>query len=119
MAHVGIRNPNRGVNGYSVAEVFLESPVFVQPDPDEKKRGRKRKYPKLIETNPLPVKVSELGKCVAEETGSILRSGGICRALRLQYIYDLYNLFCQITHKLSCGMNDSDWTGVFRRLRVP
>lgn len=46
--------------------VFLESPVFIQPDPDEKKRGRKRKYPKLIETNSLPIKVSELGKCVVE-----------------------------------------------------
>jgi SRSO17 transposase len=52
---------------YSDTQVFLESPVFVQPDPQEKKRGRKRKYPNLIETNPLPVKISELGKCVAEE----------------------------------------------------
>jgi len=51
---------------YSDRQVFLESPVFVQPDPQEKKRGRKRKYPNLIETNPLPVKISELGKCVAE-----------------------------------------------------
>jgi SRSO17 transposase len=52
---------------YSDTQVFLESPVFDQPDPQEKKRGRKRKYPNLIETNPLPVKISELGKCVAEE----------------------------------------------------
>ena len=51
---------------YSDTQVFLESPVFVQPDLQEKKRGRKRKYPQLIEANPLPVKVSELGKCVAE-----------------------------------------------------
>ena len=51
---------------YADTQVFLESPVFVQPDPQEKKRGRKRKSPKLIETNPLPVKISELGKCVAE-----------------------------------------------------
>ncbi len=51
---------------YSDTQVFLESPVFVQPDPPEKKRGRKRKYPKLIETNLLPAKISELGKCVAE-----------------------------------------------------
>jgi SRSO17 transposase len=54
------------VGVYSDTQVFLESPVFVQPDPQEKKRGRKRKNPKLIETNSLPVKVSELGKSVAE-----------------------------------------------------
>ena len=54
------------VGVYADTQVFLESPVFVQPDPQEKKRGRKRKYPNLIETNPLPVKISELGKCVAE-----------------------------------------------------
>jgi SRSO17 transposase len=54
------------VGVYADTQVFLESPVFVQPDPQEKKRGRKRKTPKLIETNPLPVKISELGKCVAE-----------------------------------------------------
>ena len=51
---------------YSDTQVFLESPVFVQPDPQEKKRGRKRKNPKLIETNPLPVTVSDVGKSVAE-----------------------------------------------------
>jgi SRSO17 transposase len=51
---------------YADTQVFLESPVFVQPEPQEKKRGRKRKYPNLIETNPLPVKIAELGKCVAE-----------------------------------------------------
>ena len=51
---------------YADTQVFLESPVFVQPDSQEKKRGRKRKTPKLIETSPLPVNISELGKCVAE-----------------------------------------------------
>ena len=51
---------------YSDTQVFLESPVFIQPDPREKKRGRKRKHPRLMETNPLPVKVSQLGKCVDE-----------------------------------------------------
>jgi len=51
---------------YSDTQVFLESPVFVQPDHHKKKRGRKRKSPLLIETNPLPVKVSDLGKCVAD-----------------------------------------------------
>ncbi|MDI6752952.1 MAG: transposase [Thermodesulfobacteriota bacterium] len=51
---------------HSDTEVFLESPVFVEPEPKEKKRGMPRKYRKLMETNPLPVKVSELGKCVSE-----------------------------------------------------
>jgi SRSO17 transposase len=54
------------VGVYSDTQVFLEAPVFLQPDPQEKKRGRKRKNPKLIETNPVPVTVSELGKSVAE-----------------------------------------------------
>jgi SRSO17 transposase len=54
------------VGVYSDTQVFLESPIFVQPDPQEKKRGRKRNYPKLIETNPLPVKLSDLGNCVAD-----------------------------------------------------
>jgi hypothetical protein len=36
------------VGVYSDTQVFMEFPVFVQPDPQEKKRGRKRKYPKLI-----------------------------------------------------------------------
>jgi SRSO17 transposase len=48
-------------------EVFLESPLFVPPPKTtEKKRGRPRKYPQLIETNPHPVKVSDLGACVTE-----------------------------------------------------
>ena len=54
------------VGVYSDTQVFLESPVFFQPDPHVKKRGRKRKNPKLIETNPLPVKVSDLGKSITE-----------------------------------------------------
>jgi SRSO17 transposase len=47
--------------------VFLESPVFEEPDSLEKKPGRGRKYPKLSETNLLPVKVADLGKCVEEK----------------------------------------------------
>lgn len=46
--------------------VFLETPIFEEPAPKEKRRGRPRKYQKLVETNPLPVKVAELGQCVAE-----------------------------------------------------
>jgi len=47
--------------------VFLESPVFEEPNSQEKKPGRRRKYPKLSETNLLPVKVADLGKCLEEK----------------------------------------------------
>ena len=47
--------------------VFLEPPVFEDPDSQEKKPGRAKKYPKLSETHPLPVKVADLGKCVGEK----------------------------------------------------
>jgi SRSO17 transposase len=64
---------------YSGTQVFLESPLFVQPDPREKKRGRKRNYPKLIETNPLPVTASELGRCVADGAWEYLEIRRDCR----------------------------------------
>jgi len=51
---------------HSDTSVFLESPLFEEPDSQEKKPGRPRKYPKLAETNSLPVKVSQLGKCIEE-----------------------------------------------------
>jgi SRSO17 transposase len=51
---------------HSDTSVFLESPLFEEPDSQEKRPGRPRKYPKLAETNPLPVKVSQLGKCIEE-----------------------------------------------------
>ena len=55
------------VGVHSDTEVFLESPVFVKPQPKRRTRGRPRKYPKLIETHPPPVKVSKLGARVGEE----------------------------------------------------
>jgi len=55
------------VGVYSDTEVFLDPPVFVEPQPKRRRRGRPRKYPRLIETNPPPVKVSELGARVTEE----------------------------------------------------
>jgi len=51
---------------YSDTEVFLDSPVFIEPQPQKRRRGRPRKHPKLIETNPPPVKVCELGALIAE-----------------------------------------------------
>ena len=53
-----------GIQG--TTEVFLETPVFVEPPPKHRKRGRPAKRPKLIETNPRPVKVSKLGAQVQE-----------------------------------------------------
>lgn len=55
------------VGVYSNTEVFLDTPVFLKPQPRKRKRGRPQKYPKLIERNPKPVKVSELGAQVREE----------------------------------------------------
>ena len=55
------------VGVHSDTLVFLEPPVFEESDSQEKKPGRGRKYPKLSETHPLPVKVADLGKCVEEE----------------------------------------------------
>ena len=51
---------------YSNTEVFTESPVFEVPEPKKRKRGRPAKRPKLIETHPRPIKVSELGEAVEE-----------------------------------------------------
>ena len=59
--------------------VFLESPVFEEPDSLEKKPGRGRKYPKLSETNLLPVKVADLGKCVEEKDWEHLEIRKDCR----------------------------------------
>lgn len=55
------------VGVYSDTEIFLDPPIFVEPQPKKRKRGRPRKHPRLIETNPLPVKVSTLGATVKEE----------------------------------------------------
>ncbi len=55
------------VGVYADTQVFLESPVFVQPDSQKSGRGKRRKTPKLVETNPLPIKVSELGENVARD----------------------------------------------------
>ena len=55
------------VGVYSDTEVFLEPPVFVEPQPKRHGRGRPRKRPRPIETNPPPVKVSTLGTKVAPE----------------------------------------------------
>lgn len=61
------REENYVVGVYSDTEVFLQPPVFVEPQPTKGKRGRPPKHPRLVEGNPPPVKVSELAARVAEE----------------------------------------------------
>jgi len=55
------------VGVYATTAVFLEAPVFELPPEHVRKRGRPRKHPQLIETNPKPVKVAELGEHVEDE----------------------------------------------------
>jgi hypothetical protein len=61
------RNKSYVVGIYSHTEVFLDPPVFVEPQPRKRGRGRPRKRPRLIETNPPPVKLSTLGEKIAEQ----------------------------------------------------
>jgi SRSO17 transposase len=61
------RGENYVVGVYATTEVFIDAPVFELPQPQERKAGRPRKHPHLIETNPKPVKVSELGEKVEED----------------------------------------------------
>jgi len=55
------------VGVYSDTEVFLDPPVLLEAQPRKRRRGRPQKYPRVIETNPPPVKVSELGTSVGED----------------------------------------------------
>ena len=55
------------VGVYSDTAVFLDPPVLLEAQPRKQRRGRPRKYPRVIETNPPPVKVSELGTSVVED----------------------------------------------------
>jgi SRSO17 transposase len=55
------------VGVYSNTEVFLEEPVFEEPLPVERKRGKPRTQATLRKTSPPPVKVSAVGLRVREE----------------------------------------------------
>jgi SRSO17 transposase len=55
------------VGVYSDTEVFIDSPLFMAPDPKSRGRGRPRKRPRLIETNPPPIKLSHLGFSLEED----------------------------------------------------
>jgi SRSO17 transposase len=56
------------VGVYSNTEVFLESPVVEFAPLKEKKRGRPRSRPRLVNTNPKPIKVSEIGKSICDDS---------------------------------------------------
>jgi len=58
---------NYVVGVYSDTEVFIDPPLFVAPPPKRRGRGRPRKHPRLIETNPPPIKVSQLGLSLEED----------------------------------------------------
>lgn len=62
------RQENYVVGVYANTEVFLEAPVMEMAPPKEKKRGRPSKKPRVVEVNPQPVKVCELGERIAEES---------------------------------------------------
>lgn len=57
------------VGVHSDTEVFLESPVFMEPSPfpNEKKRGRPRRYPKLTETNVFSTRCSASDRHISDE----------------------------------------------------
>lgn len=53
-------------------QVFLEPPVIEFSTPQEGKRGRPRKHPQVVNVNPQPVRVSDLGEKVTEEASEHL-----------------------------------------------
>ena len=61
------RGENYVVGVYATTEVFIEPPVFEEPQPEQGRPGRPRQQPRLIETNPKPIKVSQLGEKVEED----------------------------------------------------
>ena len=61
------RGENYVVGVSATTAVFIDAPVFEVPQPQARKPGRPRQHPQLIETNPKPVTVSELGAKVEED----------------------------------------------------
>lgn len=55
------------VGVYSDTEVFLDARVLLEAQARKRRIGRPRKYPLVIEMDPPPIKVSELGASVAED----------------------------------------------------
>lgn len=52
---------------YATTQVFLEPPVLEVAPVRERRRGRPRKHPAVINANPQPVKVSEVGASIADD----------------------------------------------------
>ena len=62
------RHESYVVGVYSNAEVFLEPPVLQVAPPTKRRPGRPRKQPVVVNVNPEPVKLSEVGEKIAEDT---------------------------------------------------
>ncbi len=56
------------VGVYCNTEVFLEAPLLELAPPKKRQRGRPRKQPQVVNVNPKPVKVSEIGEKIGEDT---------------------------------------------------
>ena len=61
------RSENYILGAYSNTPVFLEEPVFEIAPVKEHKRGRPRTRPKVVSTNPEPIKLSALGESIADD----------------------------------------------------
>ena len=61
------RNEKFILGAYSNSMVFLEDPVFEIAPVKERKRGRPRSRPKVVSTNPIPIKLSALGGSIADD----------------------------------------------------
>ncbi|MGB5157319.1 MAG: IS701 family transposase [Desulfobacterales bacterium] len=55
------------VGVYSDTEVFLEQPLLELAPPKKKKRGRPQKFSQVVNVNPQPVKVSDVGEKIAQD----------------------------------------------------
>lgn len=62
------RHESYVVGVYSNTEVFLEPPVLAFFPLKEKKRGRPRNHPRVVEVNTKPVKVSEIGEKISDDS---------------------------------------------------
>lgn len=56
------------VGVYANTEVFLEPPVLEFFPLKEKKRGRPRNQPRVIDVNPNPVRISEIGEKISDDS---------------------------------------------------
>lgn len=61
------RSENYILGTYSNTQVFLQEPVFEIAPVKEHKRGRPRSRPKVVSTNPEPIKLSVLGASIADD----------------------------------------------------